>query len=345
MIILLFGIDLGDSTVTGGNYSYRNGDKTSLDTRVDNTARSVEAFATDRWQFASEWTLVFGLQALWTEREIWNQSVASGAVRNPEGDYDSLNPRLGLIYDVSKNISLFANLSRTYEAPTNYQLEDDVSVSDELLDAMHGTVLEIGSRGQQSLGAHSNWHWDVALYYGQINDEILSVDDPAAPGTSLSTNVDSTIHAGIEALAGGSFALDRNGVHSLAPTLSFALNEFNFDDDPIYGDNQLPAAPGYSLRGELLYRHASGFYLGPTFDVIDERYADFSNSYKVDSYQLLGLRAGYNRERWELFAEVKNLLDEDYIATLSVRDFAAPDAAILAPGAPLSATAGVRFSL
>ncbi|GAB3279223.1 TonB-dependent receptor family protein [Parahaliea aestuarii] len=342
---LLFGIDFGDNKVTGGNYSHRGGERTRLDTRVDNSARSVEAFAVDRWQFASDWTLVYGLQALWTEREIWNQSVASDAVRNPEGDYDNVNPRLGLIYDVSDSIALFANLSRTYEAPTNYELEDDASASNALLDAMRGTVLEVGSRGQQAIGTHSNWHWDVALYYGAINDEILSVDDPAAPGTSLSANVDSTVHAGIEALVGGNFALDNGGVHSLQPTLSFTLNEFSFDDDAVYGDNQLPAAPGYALRGELLYRHASGFYVGPTFDVIDERYADFANTYKVDSYELLGLRAGFSRDRWELFAELKNLLDEDYIATVKVRDVAAADAPVLAPGAPLSAFAGVRFAL
>ncbi|WP_116365727.1 TonB-dependent receptor family protein [Parahaliea mediterranea] len=342
---VLLGIDLGDNAVTGGNYSHRGGERTRLDTRVDNSARSVEAFAVDRWQLASNWTLVYGLQALWTEREIWNETVASGALRNPEGSYDSVNPRLGLIYDVSDNVSLFANLSRTYEAPTNYELEDDVSASNALLDAMSGTVLEVGSRGQQALGNASNWHWDVALYYGEINDEILSVDDPAAPGTSLSANVDNTIHAGIEALVGASFALDAAGVHSLQPTLSVTVNEFSFDDDALYGDNQLPAAPGYALRGEVLYRHASGFYAGPTFDVIDERYADFANTYQVESYQLLGLRAGYSSERWELFAEVKNLLDEDYIATVKVRDVAAPDAAVLAPGARLSAFAGVRFAL
>jgi hypothetical protein len=81
----------------------------------------------------------------------------------------------------------------------------------------------------------------------------------------------------------------------------------------------LPAAPGYAVRGELLYRHASGVYIGPTFDMIDDRYADFSNTYKVDSYELIGLRAGYTYQRWEVFAEATNLLDKDYVALVSVR--------------------------
>ena len=112
------------------------------------------------------------------------------------------------------------------------------------------------------------------------------------PGTSLSTNIDKTTHAGIEALVGASFAI-AGDAHRLEPLLSMTLNDFSFDSDAVYGDNDLPAAPEYVVRGELLYRIASGFYAGPTFDFVGERFADFSNTYKVDSYQLLGLRGGF----------------------------------------------------
>ncbi len=342
---LLLGLNYGESEVDGGYYSHTGAVKTRLDNRIDNAARSVEAFALDRWQFADAWTLVYGLQAVWAERETRNERLASGTVINPRGEYDSVNPRLGLIFRLDDNVDLFASLSRTYEAPTNYELEDDISAGQDTLDAMHGSVFEVGSRGQQDLGERSSWRWDVALYYGLIEDEILSRDDPAAPGTSLTTNVDDTVHAGLEALVTAHLALDTLGTHSLAPTLSLTVNEFDFDGDTTYGDNQLPAAPGYALRGELLYRHASGFYAGPTFDLIDARYADFSNSFRVDGYQLLGLRAGYEQDNWQLFVECRNLLDEDYVSTFSVRDRAAADAPILNPGAGRAVFAGIRFSL
>ena len=80
-----------------------------------------------------------------------------------------------------------------------------------------------------------------------------------------------------------------------------------------------------------------------TFDQVGERYADFTNSYKVDSYELLGLRAGYDAKKWEVFAELKNLTDKDYVSTLSVLDSANVNSAILYPGAPLSVYAGVRM--
>lgn len=342
---VLFGFNYGDGKVTGGNYRNNNGDKNGLTTDVERKAQNLEAFAIDRWQLAPQWTLVYGAQAVWAKRDVTNIDIASGTVRNPNADYDSINPRVGVLYDINDNITLFANASKVFEPPTNFELEDDVRGNNQTLDAMKGGVLEIGSRGEQTFGQSSRWYWDLAVYYAQINNEILSIDDPLAPGTSLSVNVDDTIHAGVESLVGASLALDAAGTHRLEPTLSLTLNNFSFDDDNTYGNNDLPAAPDYALRGELMYRDARGVYIGPTFDLVGERYADFTNSYKIDSYGLLGVRGGYVNDRWEVFAEVNNLLDTQYVSTLSVRDVAAPDAAILYPGAPMSLYAGIRFQL
>jgi iron complex outermembrane receptor protein len=122
------------------------------------------------------------------------------------------------------------------------------------------------------------------------------------------------------------------------------VNQFHFADDPVYGSNRLPAAPTYAARGEVLYRHVSGFYVGPTFDFVGERYVDFANSYTVDGYGLMGLRGGFSGRRFEVFGEVRNIFNTDYIATVSVLNVAAADARVLYPGAPASAYTGVRFS-
>ncbi len=338
---LLLGLNYGVTEVEGGNYSHEGGRREDLMTQVDNDADSLELFVMDRWQFAPKWTAVYGAQAVWASREVRNVTVSSGAVRNPEADYDSINPRAGLIYQLTPSVELFANVSKLYEAPTNYELEDDERGNEETLDAMHGSVIEIGTRGSQPIGSANEWHWDVAIYYAQLKDEILSRDDPSAPGTSLSTNVDDTIHAGLEALVGASFALGDGG--SIQPLINLTVNEFSFDNDSVYGNNELPAAPGYAIKGEILYRNTNGFFAGPTFDIVDERYADFQNTYTVDSYELLGFRAGYSRETWELWGEVRNITDENYVSLFSVKDFAAPDAAILTPGEPRSVYVGLRL--
>jgi iron complex outermembrane receptor protein len=206
---------------------------------------------------------------------------------------------------------------------------------------MNGNVLEIGFRGGSGDDTGMTWHWDVAAYYARLKDEILSVDDEDAPGTSLTANIDNTIHAGVEALVGASFAVgDRARIE---PLLSFTLNRFSFDDDPAYGNNSLPAAPRYVARGEILYRQG-GLYAGPTFDLVGKRFADFANTYEVDAHGLIGLRGGYSAKRWEFFVELRNLADEKYMANVGVLNRANADARLLNPGAPRSAYAGVKWA-
>lgn len=349
---LAFGLNYGDTEVKGGNYRNLFGRRNGLSERVEEHAEGIEAFVIDRWRIADALTLVYGAQAVDTSRDVRKISAASGTMRNPRGDYSDVNPRVGVIYSPREGNEIFASMSRLFEAPTTFELQDDVRQNDALLDPMKGTVIEIGARGatvqatSERWHTAARWHWDVAVYYARIQDEILSVDE-LVPGTgiptgrSLSTNVDDTLHAGLEALIGARVALG-GGTHRLEPLLSLTLNDFSFDSDRVYGNNDLPAAPKYAARGELIYRHRSGFHVGPTVDFIGERYIDFANTAKVGSYELLGLRGGFRGEHWEVFGELRNLADENYIATFSVLNRAAAESALYMPGAPRSVYVGAR---
>lgn len=328
---LLFGVNYGYSTVTGGNYTNEGGQPGFLMWTTDDKASSLEVFALDRWNFASDWTLVYGAQFTKADRNV------SGF----KADYDGINPRLGVIRNLGDDSEWYASASRVYEAPTTFELTDDYSGGSTPLKAMHGTVVETGLRGSNP-GGETRLNWDVSIYYTALRDEILSRDDPNAPGTSLSANMDKTTHAGIEALLGASFALGSGG-HRIEPLINATYNAFTFDSDPEYGDNRLPSAPRYFVRGELMYRNTSGFSAGPTFDFIGAKFVDFANSYRLGSYGLLGARAGFSTDKWEVFAEARNLLDRDYVATVLVKDVVTPASEMLFPGAPRSFYAGMRF--
>ena len=340
---VLAGLNVADTHEQGGNYRNDGGRRNGLSALTDKRSDSVEVFLVDRWKFAPDWTLVYGAQGVFTGRDVRTTDVTSGDVVNPKDNYSSFNPRVGVIRALSPTSELFASASRLYEAPTTFELEDDARGDGSTLDAMHGNVIEVGLRGATANAADAaRWHWDVSAYYARLRDEILSVDDPAAPGTSLSANVDRTLHAGIEALVGASFPFG-NGAHRIEPLVSASYNAFSFDGDAVYGDNDLPAAPDYAVRGEVMYRHDSGFFAGPTFDFVGSRFADFSNTYRVGSYRLLGLRAGIERQRWSVFGEVRNLLDKAYAGVLTVKDRAGADDALLQAGAPRSVQVGVRY--
>ena len=236
---------------------------------------------------------------------------------------------------------MYGNVSRLFEAPTTFEMQDDMRGGDAMLDPMKGTVAEVGWRSRAKPSAGTRWTWDVAAYYARIGDEILSLDDPNAPGNSLTTNVEKTTHAGLEALLG---AASRS-----AWTSRRSSGQRHAQPLPVRRRSRLrrqPPARGttYVARGEILYRHARGVYAGPTFDFVGERFVDFASTYAVDSYALLGLRAGFTGRRFEVFGELRNLLDEENVATLGVLNVAAPDARVLYPGAPLSAYVGARVS-
>ena len=339
---LLVGLNYGDGTVEGGNFRNLDGKPNGISELVDNSADTIEAFIVDRWRASDRVTLVFGGQYVDAWREVRTTNADTGALSNPKGSFTSFNPRFGIIASLNDETELYGNVSHLFEAPTTFEMEDDVRGGNALLDPMEGDVVEVGVRSKPTWTGDTLWRWDVAAYYASIDDEILSVDDPDAPGNSLTTNIDKTIHAGLEALVSASFPI--GDAQRLDPLLSLTFNRFNFDSDPVYGDNDLPIAPSYAARGEVIYRHDNGVWAGPTFELVGKRYADFANTYEVDSYGLMGLRGGMTVGRWDLFAEVQNLFDEEYIATVTALNEAGPDARVLHPGPSLSGYVGARFA-
>jgi iron complex outermembrane receptor protein len=340
---LVVGFNYGENDVDGGNYGNDGGRPAGLSSLVRNEASTAELFALDRWRVTDRTTLIVAAQAVAADRDARTTAVPSGVVTHPRASYDRINPRVGFVRSVGGGASFYGNLSRLFEPPTNFELEDNADVG-ATLDPMRGSVVEIGARGDFARGAGSALFWDVSAYYATIDDEILSVEDPNAPGTSLVTNIDNTIHAGIEVLFGGRFGLGSRG-GSIEPRVAVSFNEFAFDGDPVYGDKTLPAAPVYFLRGELIYRSADGLFFGPTVDRVGKRWADFANTYRIEGHTVWGLRAGWAQGRWRAFADIRNLADEDYVVTHSVRNVAAANAPILNPGEPLSVYLGVERRL
>jgi iron complex outermembrane recepter protein len=327
---LAFGANYGFSKMNGGNFQNIGGKRGALMWKTDDDATNLELFALDRWKFAPDWTLVYGTQYVSASRD------AGGVV----ADYHAFNPRLGVIFNVQEGTEWYANISRVYEPPTTFELTDDVTGGGTSLDAMHGTVVETGLRGNTQTG-NTKWNWDVSAYYTALRDEILSVDNPLAPGTSLSANIDKTKHAGIEALVGASF--DLGGGHRIEPLVNATINAFSFDSDPIYGNNRLPAAPRWFARGELMYANTSGIRIGPTFDLVGSRYVDFANTYSVGSYGLFGARAEYTTGHLNVYAEARNLADKDHVGGVVVKDLANANDAVLHPGAPRAFYVGARY--
>ena len=345
---VLAGLDVAHTTDRGGNYANDAGHRGELQDHVDKLARSTRVFAVDRWQLTPDWQLVYGAQGVSTrldDRQVDGVNEGNLQPRNQKDRFSSFNPRVGLIHALTPASEAYASVGRLYQSPSNFDLDN---VRNELgphadLEAMHGTAYEAGLRGTSAApGGHPRWRWNMSIYYERIRNEIFSVDDPNAPGISLTSNIPRTIHAGIEALLRANFPL-AGGTRRIEPLVSFTWNDFHFGRDPVYAGNRLPSAPRYAVHAQVMIRKANGFYAGPTLDAVGPRYADFANTYRVGGYVLAGLRVGFRHDRCEWFAEIENLFDRHYPVTVEALNRAGADAAVLNPGAPRSLYAGVRW--
>ena len=364
---LLVGLNVGTNSDRGGNYVNNGGLKGAMSNAITKKADNIEIFAQDHWHLTDKWTLTPAIQGVFAHREVNNarlaipqdgQPLVAPFVAPPQynvrnfysqggnasNDYTGFNPSLGLMYNLTKNASLYTNATRLYAPPTNYNIADNITSGSSTtnLKAMEGTSVEIGTRGKQNINALNSVNWDLALYYSWLNNEILSVTP--ASGSPIAANFNNTVHAGVEGLIGGNFALEGTGTHSIRPLLSYTVNSFNFDNDRTYGNNALPAAPDYFLKGEAMYHHSAGYFMGPTFDVVGKRWGDYANTYKIDSYGLLGMRTGWSNNHYKLYVEGRNLLDTVYVANTNILNTAGSGDAMLNVGAPLSFYGGVEIT-
>ena len=171
----------------------------------------------DRWRASDRWTAVFGAQVVSAARDVLVTNATTGAVTNPDARYTTVNPRAGVIASLNEAGEVYGNVSRLFEAPTTFQI--DRSGARRQRDARshdrHRGRSRLALQGRASRKARA-WTWDIAAYYARISDEILSLDDPNAPGNSLVTNIDKTTHAGLEALVGSSFSRRRHASYRAA---------------------------------------------------------------------------------------------------------------------------------
>ncbi|MCW2388524.1 iron complex outermembrane receptor protein [Sphingobium sp. B11D3B] len=306
--------------------------KGALTQSMVDTSKNLSIYAEDSLYVQPNLALIAGVQYLHATRDRRDR-IGTGSGRQ---SFDLWSPKFGLLWDVQRDVQLFANVSRSAEVPSyDAGIFSSPTTS---MEAQRATTYEIGTRGRSGVIG-----WNVSLYRSEIRNELQCLTlFPWAPCTT--TNADRTVHQGIEAGLDATIPLSPSG-GSLALTAAYTYSDFFFDDDAIYGNNRIPGVPKHYLRAEMLYKHPSGFYAGPNVEWAPGHYfADNANTLTVDPYALLNLKAGFDLgERWSLYVEGRNLTDKRYISTVAIAGTASPTSEIFSPGTGRAVYGGVRF--
>jgi iron complex outermembrane receptor protein len=328
---------------------------------ADQSALNLDAYALEQFWITPEWSVALGAQVNYVER----RSTDNWPVGPDNSDVQSwwgFSPQFGILYEPTKNVQFYANVSRSFEPPTFGELVDasNGEVGLVQLNAQTGTTIEVGTRGRLK-----HVTWDICYYYTWLQNELLAYE--VAPGLSQTVNADNTAHQGIE--FGGSWDIfhdiftkphveveqsnyqanldsEEPGFDRLMLRVNYLWNNFYYVGDAVYGNNLLPGIPEHYLRAELVYEHPSGFYIGPNIEYVPVGYSiDSAGTVFTDSYFLLGAKVGWRSPKgFSAYFEARNILNETYAATTGViADAGGVDVAQFLPGEGTGLYMGVEF--
>lgn len=263
-------------------------------------------------------------------------------------------PRLGFTWQQTPQTQWFGNLSRSVEPAHPWSMiwgsnqyftaGNGASTGRQRapveLDNQTATTLELGARGDSALG-----RWELTGYYARLTHELLTVEVQPVPNLFIAeSNASPTVHRGIEAGLDSALWQGVNGRLSLRQAYTFS--DFRYRDDARFGSNRLPGLPRHYYQAELRYDHPSGFYAGLNTEYASKMFVDYANSMAADSHVIFGTRIGYDAPggRWQAWAELRNLTDRHYAATVTPGyDDAGKDVARSTPGDGRGVYAGVRW--
>lgn len=275
----------------------------------------------------------------------------------PERLHDSqwdYAPRIGFTWQQTPATQWFGNLSRSVEPahpwsmiwgsnlyfPAGNGASTGRQRAPVELDNQTATTLELGARGDSAIG-----HWELTGYYAHVRHELLTVEVLPVPNLFVAeNNASPTVHRGIE--AGLDSTLWEGPGGRLGLRQAYTFNDFRYRDDVRFGSNRLPGLPRHAYQAELRYDHPTGWYAAVNTDAASKMAVDYANSFWADSRAVFGTRVGFDAPsgRWQLWAEMRNIGDRHYAATVTPGyDDAGRDVARSTPGEGRSVYAGVRW--
>ncbi|MHC2462061.1 TonB-dependent receptor family protein [Bradyrhizobium embrapense] len=342
------GVNVVNGTIDAQQFVNVGGFKGAQTSSLRQTPENYSAFAENSFYFLPKVAFIAGTQYLFAVRDQHVNFSTNGDL-NGRSSFSLWSPKTGLLWQVDPSWQVFGNVSRSAEVPSfgesvspNFLNPTLPNIPFFSIKPQTATTYEVGTRMKRP-----DYAWEVTLYRSEIDNELLCLY--SAFGNCNVTNANKTVHQGIEAGAGAAIFRDLF-VGGQAPdkvwlNIAYTLNDFRFDNDPVFGNNQLPGAPRHFVRAELLYKHPTGLYVGPNLEWVPQAYfVDSANTLMTSAYAIWGLKAGFdNGGPVSGYIEARNIANKAYIASASIIDRANAASPLFEPGTGRAIYAGLRY--
>lgn len=261
---------------------------------------------------------------------------------NESRSFSHLSPKLGATYALSKNSSVYSNISQGFTPPEVSQLYGKTGIPD-LSPATYNNV-ELGLRMSWLNGALK---LDTALYRLDGRDTIVSYT--IAPGISENRNAGRTRSQGLELGLNYDASVIDARIGTTIATHKFQTYKVSGSLD--YSGKEMPQAPSDITTAELGYKPMAGARVALELVHQGNYWMNNANTVRYAGHTLLNLRGSYLVSKsFEIWLQARNLTDKHYAdsATSAYSGVGAylPDTQnSYTPGAPRSLMVGLTYTL
>jgi len=295
-IKLISGIfyEKGDTNI---NKNYDKWWLPSVDIKIENVkSKSTGVFSHLTYDMNDKLSLITGL------RFSNDQETYKSATQTIKYDENEISSKIGLTYDISKELMNYITISKGYKAggfntmaPVDRQAFDKESLYS----------YEIGVKGSSF---NNRLDFDMAVYYMDIDD--MQVDIYLDAATRIKENAAKATSKGIE--ASFNFQATNNiNLFAGASINNIKFDEYN-DGKADYSGKRTTFSPKYNFNLGLTYRSDKGYYVSADITGYGDMYLDSANKYKRDAYELVNTKLGYEQEDYDIYLYAKNLFDKEY---------------------------------
>ncbi len=223
---------------------------------------------------------------------------------------DAWSPAGGVRYSPRSWLALFGDIGTAFQVPTTTELANPSGP---------GFSPDVGPQTATSyeVGGKTEWErvrGEVVGFFVDITDELIPFELQSQPGRTFFRNAGRSQRYGLE--LDWQADLLRSWRWTSALTLIHAEFRDYTTSQGAFDGNDEPGIPSWQVYQELLYRHRSGGFAALEAFLVDDSFVDDANANRSRGYELVNLRAGYERTfgNWtiEPFVGLNNLTDAAY---------------------------------
>lgn len=234
----------------------------------------------------------------------------------------SLNPSVGVNYELNDQTFLALNVATNFETPTLNELSTNPTGTggfNEELSPQKSINYEAGIKGYLA----KKLKYQLALFQIFLTDELIAYELPDFPDRTFFRNAGDSQRRGIEA------SIQYNLIEGLNVYANYTYSDFTFEDfiveDEDFSGKLLPGIPQHQGFLGLNYLGTKGLFLSMNASFIGELYANNTNTVSDESYTLVNFRASYDWDiaKWTLspFFGVNNLFNTRYESNIRINAF------------------------